>query len=396
MKTLKYLFFPLILAYACQPSIRTEELSVSCMGIGYLYDADTVNRYLQLKDENAIKLERSYLKEARAYSDKDYLRSNRAYKRAIALHPSKENYLEFAAALEKQKNERELLRLYRFLCEPNVIESESDDLGFLFGPPDLNIYISWVVHELNNGTGDRYSPVYVADILNLNQTEVKEKLLSDPRLMTERKGMDVRNFLFNIMTEEERNEYLTSTDFFKLFLESIPGLSDSFATDPEAITDFDYGNDPDDEMEGMLNLEHDFSTLLPTTWKNYYDFNLKQVYLMGLPENVAVIYALDSSRIGATPETRHITYYLAIFNEENGKVQSAHPIAWQSGEELVTCRLNGRWLYRNHYRRNWKNPYQKNVSGNVLLNTELLKSDSFLMDEFWLSEPPAVSSGKDG
>ncbi|MDB5258318.1 MAG: hypothetical protein JWM14_3013 [Chitinophagaceae bacterium] len=376
-----YLFLLTSALFSCSSKEVVKEIvEVPALRASYIYNADSVLKYLELNKDNYKDLSVSYLYKSSDAVDKDLDKAIYFCKRAITLHPELDLYKALGDLLTKAKRYDEAYSLYSFLTYKHYSHSSGHN-SYIFSEPSEDVkYESIILHFLRYGYLNGYE-IYEYKEDGLDPKKLEGKLLADERFKIDTSTVQYKNFKLMFMTDEEIEEYKSSRKVYDGFLASITDTSSLFDINAKQVQNFKYSNG-DSEMEGITVEENSFYINFlqekkehPDRW---YDYNYNHIY--PLYGNItAIVYAIDTSEAGCPKEMRHIYHRLALYNDK-GEILDHKIIAFQSGEDLATATVNQSDVTVKFFKRKWRNPYKKNDFDNDLLSVEEVGSVSYKMN----------------
>jgi len=373
--------FCFILSSCGSKEIVTEVVEVPAMRASHIYRSDSVLNYIAIYKDNYKDLSDSYEQKSLQIQDKDLDRAIYYCKRAITIHPTFDLYNTLGALLVKDKRYEEAYRLYSFLVNKHYFGANHEEIYVFTEPTEDMHYERVALNILNDGMTDAYD-IYLYKDQGLDLKKLKNRLLADERLKIDTTAALYRNFKLMFMSEEEIEEYKSSTQVFNGFLMSIPDSSATFEINAKQVQNFKYhSGDYDGEMDGYLDERTFYVNFLqemkdhPDQWYNYNYNHVYPVY-----NNVtAVVYAIDTSDAGCPKDMRHIYHRLVVYNDK-GEILDHKVIAFQSGEDLATAAIKQSDITVKFFKRKWRNPYKKNDFDNDLLDIEEAGSVTYKMN----------------
>ncbi|TNE80633.1 MAG: hypothetical protein EP332_06990 [Bacteroidetes bacterium] len=356
------------LLFACEPSVRTEVIDVPCMGVGYIYKWDTVKAYLTNTDPNIIRLSASYVAKAEKLEETNPQGALMAYKRAIALSPDAEAYLDLVRFLEKSENEIELKRVLEFLVER--VDRESA-MGKRLQKEQKELILRLLISYINNNEKvyDEWFLSYEDDAWPAS--ELVPALEEDERIKMDKSSLTFQAILFNLGDETYREKVLSSGRVGSFMLSSLSAVSDTLEVGIPELQSFDYGNgDEEDVFLPLTDYGAMFYRALPKKYTYGSAYNLVTRILLNSPDEVGLVYALDSSFAGVQKDERCVAYYFTRVNQDNFQMSEPVCIAYQTPDTVVTCSIHGYEMFQEKYAKVWEPGFKPRATTNRLLRLE--------------------------
>lgn len=362
-----FLAFAAVLLAACEPRIRTEVIDVPCMGVGYIYQWDTVQAYLGKTDPNRIRLSASYQAKGEKLEESNPQGALMAYKRAIALSPDAEGYLNLVRFLEKTENDLELMRVLEFLVEG--IEPDSE-LGKGLEKERKELTLALLISYLNNKYKTYDEVFFSFEEQGWPRKELVKAFEKDERIRMDKQSLEFYAVLFNLGDEEYREEMLKSGKVMELLLASLPQVADSVKIGERELASFQYNSSEEDYYTELYDPKIMFYRGLPFTYEYHFKYTLYSRVLLNSADEIGLLYALDSSKSRLKPEERNVAYYFTAVNKENYRMSEPVCVAWQTPDTLVTCSLSSHNLWQEKFAKVWDRGYQPGSKTNKLLRME--------------------------
>jgi hypothetical protein len=362
----QYILFSLLIVFAsCSHKVETVYHDVEAMRASSIYRTDSVSEYLNTFQELNKKLADSYFEKAEKEKETNAPKAVYFYKRAITLYPSLSSYKALAEVLFKLQRYNELRNLYSFL-NSSISQQMPDgnySSEYIFGKPDEDLLYEYLFSNILLSRTLWGEDIYTAREEGYNLENIKKRLVSDKRLPMDTSSFEFKNIMIQFLDYEEIESEAKKPSTFSGFLASIKDTASVFEITDKNVQRFNYTDfNGINEYDGFQ--QRDFSSIYVYYLKEKQDnkdswikYNFNYCPKLS-PLFHAVVYAVDTSEDACPREMRHV-YHRLVTYDPTGQIIDSKVVAWQSGEELVSMKMDHTKFWITEYNRTWKKPYKK-------------------------------------
>lgn len=370
---------------ACSTKVITEYSDVVALQASCLYRNDSVIAYLTRYGNTNKDLAASYFAKAEKEEDTNPEKAVYYFKRAASLHPLKETYLRLALLLEQLERKEELNTLYGLLVYPASRRKADNSYEefYVFGQPDEDLFYESLVATIRAYNYLPSEVLFGAEEKGINRQRIRERMKAEKRLQLDTASLAYKEIMLQFVHYDSLRTYAYKADVFSSFVKSLQDSAHTFEISAENAARFDY-----DKYRSEMEY---FGPQLMLSGVTYYYLKEKQdkenawlkftfnraLYFGNIR---AMVYAIDTSVNGSPRAMRHIYHRLVTYNDTGGVIDSK-VIAWQAGNSLGTCKVNGRQIYITDYLRSWKNPYKYDEFDNYLVDQRKNGESAYTVDE---------------
>jgi hypothetical protein len=377
MKYFRFLLIILVLISCKEIKTIDKTVVVPYLKVSNIYNLDSIKTFVDLYPNDISGYAKKYYKNSLENQFKDPLKSIYYIKKSISYNPnSEESYRLLGKLLYDNNFHEELNKLYMMLLFK--YENNKSIGTYFFNSLSLDFEAEIIEYYANNS--DWYiinEYAYASEEINEDKNIALLKLLKVK--INDVEKLHKLNFYLKDFMNNDVNLIRYNKDYYRNYLKSFKKIETSIELNLNEIAKFNY-NYYNDDIFTELEYYNKYFTADTNLLKQYNVF-FDYLYKIELNDKFnTLIYAIDTSKRGATLDMRHIYYRLVNYDVENLNIIDSKVIAKQIGDTIETYKIDKNIIEINTYKRNWKNSYNINDFDNELLNVNFIKKSYYKID----------------